>query len=104
VQDGDHRRVASAADVPGTSFVAHGDIDVTTAADFERGLLDAVAAAGRRVHIDLTDVEYLGSEGIRCLVKAHRTADELDVEWHLSTSTIVRRAMETAGLSAWLEG
>ena len=79
-----------------------GEVDLTNATEFERVLGEAVAGAGSAVVVDLTGVDYLGSEGIRSLVRVHRAAVDLGVAWQVSPSPIVRRALEVAGLDPWL--
>jgi anti-anti-sigma factor len=54
--------------------VAKGEVDLTNASEFETALRDGVLSANGRVRVDLSAVEYLGSEGIRALVKASRLA------------------------------
>ena len=102
--DAELLRVAT-RDGQGTSEVTvTGEVDVTNAGDFERALVDAVDRADAVVTLDLRGVDYLGSDGVRGLMHAHRLASERGVRWEVSASEIVHRALETAGLGDWLDG
>jgi anti-anti-sigma factor len=92
-------------DEDGAATVAFtGEVDVTNAAEFKQGLVGAVAAARTAVTVDLRGVDYLGSEGMRCLMHAQRLAAERGLQWGVASSEIVQRALETAGLDEWLAG
>jgi anti-anti-sigma factor len=96
-------RVAVRDDGDRSSVVVEGEIDVTNAVEFETALLDAVASARTALTVDLRGVGFLGSEGIRGLIRAHRIACGRDVEWTVAAAPIARRALETAGLDDWLK-
>ncbi len=55
----------------GARVTAHGYIDLSTAARFEIALRDA-AGDHDSVDVDLTDVEFMDSTGLRALMAAHR--------------------------------
>jgi anti-sigma B factor antagonist len=79
-----------------------GEIDGVNAAEFERALLAVVERAEVGVRVDLTGLDYLGSEGVRALISAQRAATAAKVEWAIEPSPIVRRSLEVAGLHAWI--
>jgi anti-sigma B factor antagonist len=63
-------------DATAVTIVAEGDADLTTIAELESALYDAVshAAAGIPVLVDLAGVRFLDSVGIAVLLRAHRRA------------------------------
>ena len=83
-------------------LIARGEIDVHTApALAER--VDAVAADGGDIVIDMRDVTFLDSSGLSVLLRTH---DRLQPDGRLvldSPSSIVRRLLEVAGLEGVFE-
>ena len=68
-----------------------GEIDLTTVGQFEEALGAAVERAGAEVRVDMDNVTFCGSEGIRALMAAHTAADERDVRLAVvEASPIVR--------------
>lgn len=60
-----------AAGPESVSLGLHGDLDATDAERL-RALLDDAIAAGRRLVLDLSEVEHLSSTALAVLVAAHR--------------------------------
>ena len=87
--------------IPGFHIVAlHGELDLMSA----NGLTDAlVELAGSTVVVDLSDLTFMDSSGIGALVRA-RNRIRADGQLMLSRpGGIVRRALEIAGLTMWIE-
>ena len=85
-----------------------GEVDLASANAFEDELLEALHSAApdervARFTVDLTGVSYLGSDGIRALVRAHRAAAGMGTEWRVEPSQIVGVALRAAGLGQWTE-
>ena len=75
-----------------------GEVDLLTCAAFRDALDEAAAAAEKRsptIAVDFRRTTFMGSTGIRELVRALRTVKRIEVR---SPSPIVRRALEAAGL------
>jgi anti-anti-sigma factor len=72
-----------------------GEVDLLTCAAFRDALMEAAEQGSPKIAIDFRHVTFMGSTGIRELVRALRTVDRIDVR---SPSPIVRRALEAAGL------
>ena len=72
-----------------------GELDLASVAAFRDALAEALAGRPRAIVIDLRHVTFMGSTGIRELVRIHRDVDR--VELRVSTR-IVRRALQTAAL------
>lgn len=88
-------------DETGTTVVrATGEIDVATAPQIEARLL-ALIDEGGPVSLDLNDVTFIDSSGLRALVTARQKADENSVEFLLAgRSPAVDRLLEVTGLDA----
>jgi len=71
-----------------TRFVPRGELDLATAPALEDRVLTAVRdAAGRPVVLDLRELTFMDSTGVRTLVAAHQAAAE-----HGSDLRVVRPA------------
>jgi anti-anti-sigma factor len=78
-------------DRPG-SYRLHGELDLDTVPQLEAVLVEE-RTAGRSVSLDMSDVSYMGSEGLRLLLAF--AAPERPV-MILRPSSIVRRLLEVA--------
>jgi anti-anti-sigma factor len=88
-----HVWVDPTADPP--CVAVSGEVDLLTCAPFRDALSEAGERGARRIALDLRRVTFMGSTGIRELVRALRTVDQIEVR---SPSPIVRRALVAAGL------
>jgi anti-anti-sigma factor len=77
-----------------------GDIDLLTCAPFRDALAEAAECGYRVIALDVRRVTFMGSTGIRELVRALRVVEHIEVR---SPSPIVRRALEAAGLGAGID-
>lgn len=81
-----------------------GELDLSTAADLESPLEDAVASGNAAVLIDLSDCEFIDSTGIAMIVRAWQRLDRAaDGEGDgkvviCSANDQVRRVLEITGL------
>jgi anti-anti-sigma factor len=81
-----------------------GELDLSTAADLEAPLEDAVSTGDASVLIDLTDCEFIDSTGIALIVRAWQRLDNAaDGEGRgrvviCSSNDQVRRVLEITGL------
>jgi anti-anti-sigma factor len=81
-----------------------GRIDAVTSDDLERRLLALVAARGTRLVIDLADVEYISSAGLRVLLRLAKKAKEQSGRVVLSSlGPAVRQVFELAGFLSVFE-
>jgi len=88
-----HVVVDANADPP--CVAVSGEIDLATCAAFRDALCDAIEAATDTIVVDFGRLTFIGSIGIRELVRALQTVDRVEVR---SPAPIVRRALESAGL------
>lgn len=72
-----------------------GEVDLLTCAAFRDALSEAAELGSPAIAVDFRRVTFMGSTGIRELVRALQTVDRIDAR---SPSPIVRRALEAAGL------
>jgi anti-sigma B factor antagonist len=76
-----------------------GEIDATTRDDFARALRDAIFASQRVVGLDLSDVEFIGSDGINVLVRMSTLAAEEGISLRIvKASKRVERVLDLMGL------
>ena len=58
------------------TFTPRGELDLATAPDMETQVLDAVRDGERAVVLDLRELTFMDSTGIRTIVSAHQLAAE----------------------------
>jgi anti-anti-sigma factor len=75
--------------------VVAGDLDLVTCAAFRDALSDAVDAGSSEIVVDFRRLTFLGSTGIRELVRALESVERVEIH---GLVPIVRRALVTAGL------
>jgi anti-anti-sigma factor len=81
-------------------FVPRGELDLATAPDFEAAILD-VLGGDKRVVIDLRELEFMDSSGVRVLITAHAKAGDHGERLTLvrpSPGGTVERILEIAGV------
>jgi anti-anti-sigma factor len=89
---------------PRVIVAARGELDLATAPELEANVLPPLGA-GEPVALDLRDLEFMDSTGVRVIVAAHLAAQE-----HATTLTVVvipdgpvARVLEISGLDAVLD-
>ena len=81
-----------------------GEIDLSSAPDAERRIAEAEAGEPARIVIDLREVTFMDSSGLRVLLTAHRRADERGGGFALVRGPgAIERLLEVTGLSGRLE-
>jgi anti-anti-sigma factor len=94
--DSDELTLATEVEAHVITITVRGELDAVSAMTLNSCVADAVTgAAGRRILIDLEQVEHFGSAGIAVLVQAHRRAHERGVPFRVITgnNTIVTRPL-----------
>lgn len=84
---------------------AVGDVDLDTAPELERAIIDAVErTAGSGCVLDLTHVTFLDSAGLRALITATRYAEQRQQPLRIvvDANRPVIRPIEVTGLDNWL--
>ena len=82
-----------------------GELDLANADDVESAVLGAVAG-GRRVVLDLRQLDFMDSSGVRVLVAAHAAAEEGGGRFTIvrpPPGGAVSRVLEISGLEGILE-
>jgi anti-anti-sigma factor len=82
--------------------VVAGEIDLANATDVEKQILDAISNQLTDVTLDLRDVEYLDSAGLRVLFTlATRLATlQIGLVLLVSPESPIRRVLEVSGVTA----
>lgn len=76
-----------------------GGVDMATVAAFEHGLAEAFASSSGDVRLDLSEVTFFGSEGVRALIAAQGAPAAAGRSVQVvAASPIARRVLEITGL------
>ena len=82
-----------------TRLVAVGEIDASSAHTFEAAATQALAEQPGCVEIDLTDIGFIDSSGLRSIISLSNRARERQVEVAITgMSAAARRVLEITGL------
>ena len=88
-----HVVVDLAADPP--SVAVWGELDLASVSAFRDAMNQVIEAGAQQLVVDLTHVTFLGSTGIRELIRARHDIAHVEVR---AATTIVRRALASASL------
>src|SRR3954451_1835463 len=83
------------------TFIPRGELDLATAPELEDKVLTAVRDAGRLVVLDLRELTFMDSTGVRTIVAAHQTAGETGCELRVvrpPRDSPVSRVIEISGI------
>jgi len=85
-----------------TVLTCGGDVDIATVDRLAEAIDKTIGNHPAELRIELTGVPFLGSDGLRLLVRTtNRCADE-GIGLHLVVSPEVRRVMEVSGVISYL--
>jgi len=83
------------------AFIPRGELDLATAPEVEEKVLDAVRAGDRQVVLDLRELTFMDSTGVRTIVAAHKAAEETGTELKVirpGADNPVSRVIEISGI------
>jgi len=82
----------------GTAVVTcRGDVDLSTCGELERAIESSLEPGVRVLRVDLHDLEFMDSTGLRSLMRAQRRCAEQGVRMELVVGAAVRRLLELTG-------
>jgi anti-sigma B factor antagonist len=82
---------------------AHGEIDISTSAQWEKAITDGLTTAPDRLYVDMHLVSFIDSSGLAVLVRCHSRAGKQDSALIVrSPSRQVERVLALAGLKEHL--
>ncbi len=55
--------------------IVHGKVDTSNASDFEKEIVSKLDEKCRKIHIDISDMEYISSAGLRALLRLKKRMD-----------------------------
>ena len=96
--------IASASGDGRTVLMVRGELDLATAPELEEHI-DGVLDAGREVVVDLRDLAFMDSSGIRVLVAAHARAGRCGTRLIVvrpAPGSVVAKIIEISGLEGEL--
>lgn len=81
-----------------------GELDIATAPKLESELDGAIAGSPTAVYVDLSDVQFMDSTGLRLLIGAHRRLSEAGADFGVATGeSPARRVIELTGMDAHMK-
>ncbi|KAA0582606.1 STAS domain-containing protein [Azospirillum sp. Sh1] len=87
-----------------TVLRAEGRIDSGNAGEFESALLSAIGAEGTRLVVDMAQLSYISSAGLRCLLVAAKAARTKRGSIALSAmAPHIREVFDVSGFSSLFE-
>jgi anti-sigma B factor antagonist len=96
-------RVYIAPDGEHVTVRAVGEIDLSTAREIERPVIELLDSGFERVILDLREVTFMDSSGIRVLVSTHQRAESLGAELSILVGTSrIRQTLELSGAIDYL--
>ena len=92
-------------EIPGSArLILRGELDTASVADADRTLVDLLQRGLDRVILDLRELEFMDSMGVKFLVDGRDTARELGVEIALAYDEgVVERVLMVSGVAALFE-
>jgi anti-sigma B factor antagonist len=84
-----------------THFVPRGELDLATAPQLEDRVLSALRDGGARVVLDLRELTFMDSTGVRTIVAAHQAAKDEGAELRVvrpAPESAVSRVIEISGI------
>jgi anti-anti-sigma factor len=95
----DHFSVQRSQSGEATVVRVAGELDLATSPELEHELAQALAATSGPVIVDLRELEFIDSTGLRVLVKAHQQAEKDGRRFGLAGGgTQVRRLLNLTGI------
>ena len=89
----------------GAEVTAHGEIDIHTCTELEQALLRLVDDGVSKVTLDLADVAFSDSSGLRALVVTHKALEENGGSLVVANpSSMAARLLEVTGLKTLFGG
>jgi anti-anti-sigma factor len=73
------------------TYIPRGELDLATAPELEEKVLGAVREGGRVVVLDLRELTFMDSTGVRTIVAAHQVAEQTG-----NALTVIRPPRESA--------
>jgi stage II sporulation protein AA (anti-sigma F factor antagonist) len=97
--------VRATADGTVTTITVAGEIDLANADQVERQIADCISNQATAATLDLTDVQYVDSVGIRMLFKLTMRLRTAQIEFHLVApiGSPARRVLEVSGLTSLVD-
>jgi anti-sigma B factor antagonist len=87
-----------------TILVLYGEVDLAAVPEIEAAFSAAFAQSPQALEVDLGEVTFFGSEGIRRMIEAMQAAQGEQIPFRISeASAIVKRALEVSGLERMID-
>jgi anti-anti-sigma factor len=84
------------------TFIPRGELDLATAPEVEQRVVEALRQGGRTVVLDLRELTFMDSTGVRTIVAAHKTAEQSGTPLRVvrpGRESPVSRVIEISGIA-----
>jgi anti-anti-sigma factor len=96
-------RVDISPDRERVTVCAAGEVDLVTAGELERPVLELLDSGFEQVVLDLHEVTFMDSSGIRVLISGHQYAERLGARLSIVVGTSrIRQTLELSGAIDYL--
>ncbi len=83
-----------------THIAPSGELDIATSPEFEQAIAEATAEPGAKVVLDLRELTFMDSTGLRALAQTNARAEQDDFDLAIVRgSRQIERVLEISGLS-----
>src|SRR5262249_5114824 len=86
------------------TIVCSGEVDGSTTAQLTRTIGEGMARDVRSLHLDLSQVTFMDSTGLRAVVVAANPREALGIAFSVTPSPWVERLLEVAGMVDLVHG
>lgn len=93
------------ADDARVTYIPRGELDLATVPELEEQVLAAIREGARSVVLDLRELTFMDSTGVRTIVAAHQVAEETGHDLRIvrpPRDSAVSRVIEISGIDAAL--
>jgi len=83
------------------TFIPRGELDLATAPELEHRVLGAVREGAQAVVLDLRELTFMDSTGVRTIVAAHHVAEQTGHDFRVvrpARDSVVSRVIEISGI------
>jgi len=81
------------------TLVVTGDLDFRAAPEIEEAI-ERACAEGAEIVLDLTNIAFMDSAGLKCAVLAHKNCGRGGIGFSVTRGPLVQRLFETSGVAA----
>lgn len=86
------------------AIVVGGDVDLASVDELDKAIKEILAAEKSNLAVDLTATNFMDSTGLRCLVTANRSFQDLNLEFALAVKPgPIERLLDLSGIDSLIK-